>query len=246
MLKGKTALVTGASRGIGEAIALALGEAGATVIGTATTSAGADDISTFLTKKGILGKGVVLDVTEFATIPHVLQAIIEEWGAPLILVNNAAITKDNLFLRMGDEEWQAVMDTNLNSAFYVTKYCLKGMLKNRFGRIINVASIIGCTGNAGQSNYAAAKAGLMGFSKSLAQELAVRNITVNVVAPGFIATDMTKDLSPNIKEAIINKIPMKRMGTPEEVAAVVAFLASLKASYITGATFHVNGGMYMN
>lgn len=246
LLQNKIALVTGASRGIGQAIALALGQQGATVVGTATTQQGADNISALLEQHHLLGGGLVLNVAEQHSVESALAILKARWGMPVILVNNAAVTRDNLMLRMKDEEWNAVIDTNLHSIYRLTKSCLKDMLKNRWGRIISISSIVGVTGNPGQANYAAAKAGVIGFSKALAQEIASREITVNVVAPGFIDTDMTRQLSAEQKEQLLGKIPAGRLGQPEDVAAMVAFLASPQAAYITGQTIHVNGGMYMS
>ena len=246
MLKDNVALVTGASRGIGQAIALTLGKHQATVVGTATTPEGAEKISQYLKEHHISGQGMVLDVTNPASIQDVITAVGETYAPPAILVNNAAITRDNLMLRMKDEEWDSIIETNLSAIYRVTKACLKGMLKARYGRIISITSVVGFTGNPGQANYAAAKAGLVGFSKSLAQEVASRNITVNTVAPGFIETDMTRDLTAEHQALLLGRIPMGRMGQPEEIADAVAFLASPQAGYITGTTLHVNGGMYMN
>lgn len=244
-IKGKVALITGASRGIGAAIALELGQAGATIIGTATSTSGADKISGMLAEHNLLGRGYVLDVTQPAAINDLLSTINADFDPVTILVNNAGITRDNLLLRMKDQEWDDIINTNLNSVYRVTKACLRGMLKLRWGRIITISSVVACTGNAGQANYAAAKAGIIGFSKSIAKEIASRNITVNVVAPGFISTDMTLGMTEEQNSALLSSIPMDRMGTPAEVASAVAFLASQKASYITGETLHVNGGMYM-
>lgn len=241
----RIALVTGASRGIGKGIALALGKEGATVIGTATTDEGANKITENFKAAGIKGEGMKLNVTDLASIDEVMEKIKTRFGAPTILVNNAAVTQDNLFLRMKEEEWLKVMDTNLTSIFRLTKACVRDMLKARFGRIITIGSIVGTTGNAGQTNYSAAKAGLIGFSKSLAQEIGSRNITVNVISPGFIDTDMTRDLPEENRKALFEKIPMQRLGQPEDIAAAVVFLASDGAGYITGQTLHVNGGMYM-
>lgn len=238
-------LITGASRGLGAAIADKLGEMGGTVIGTATSQPGADAISARLKSKGIQGKGVILDVTSDESVSKVMDTITEEFGAVGILVNNAGITRDTLMMRMKDEDWDAILDTNLKSAFRMSKACLRGMMKSKFGRIVNISSIVGTTGNAGQANYAAAKAGLVGFSRSLAQEVATRNITVNVVAPGFIQTDMTDTLDEKQKEALMRNIPMARLGQPEDIAGAVAFLVSPLADYITGTVLHVNGGMYM-
>lgn len=242
---GKVALVTGASRGIGQAIALSLAQQGATVIGTATTEAGAEKISQAFAAAGVQGIGLALNVAQAASIEATLAKIKAQFGMPTILVNNAAITQDNLMLRMKDEEWDTVIETNLNSIFRVTKACLRDMLKARWGRIISIGSVVGATGNPGQVNYAAAKAGLVGFTKALAQEVGSRAITVNAVAPGFIDTDMTRSLPEEHRTALLQRIPMQRLGTAEEIAAVVTFLASESAAYITGQTLHVNGGMYM-
>lgn len=242
-LDGKVALVTGASRGIGKAIATQLAQQGATFIGTATSENGAQAISDYLSEFG--GKGFALNVTEKESVDTTLKAINEAFGSIDILVNNAGITRDNLLMRMKDDEWQAIMDTNLTSIFSLSKAVLRGMMKKRFGRIVSIGSVVGCAGNAGQANYAAAKAGVIGFSKSLAREVASRGITVNVVAPGFIDTDMTKALSDEQREAIFKDIPANRLGQPEEIAATVSFLVSTGAAYITGETIQVNGGMYM-
>ncbi|HEX4869356.1 MAG TPA: 3-oxoacyl-ACP reductase FabG [Moraxellaceae bacterium] len=244
-LAGKIALVTGASRGIGKAIALELARRGATVVGTATTPAGADAITAYLGEAGNAGRGVALDVADPASVEAALATIAAEVGAPLILVNNAGITRDNLMLRMKDEEWEAVINTNLNAIFRMSKACLKAMTRERWGRIINISSVVGSSGNPGQANYCAAKAGLEGFSRALAREIGSRNITVNAVAPGFIATDMTHVLPEEQKEKLLASIPAGRLGQPEDIAAAVGFLASAEASYITGVTLHVNGGMYM-
>lgn len=244
-LQDRVALVTGASRGIGKAIAKVLGELGATVIGTATSAQGAESISAYLKASGSEGCGMELDVTKTETIDTVLAEIEKSYSAPTILVNNAGITRDNLLLRMKDEEWQSVITTNLNAVYYLSKACIRPMMKNKWGRIINISSVVGSMGNPGQVNYAAAKAGLIGFSKSLAQEIGSRNITVNVVSPGFIDTDMTRSLPDAQKEILFNHIPLQRLGDANEVAAAVAFLASEAAAYITGHTLHVNGGMYM-
>ena len=241
-LEGKIALVTGASRGIGRAIAELLVERGATVIGTATSEGGAAAISEYL---GENGKGLALNVTDVESIEATLKTINDEFGAIDILVNNAGITRDNLLMRMKDDEWQSIIDTNLTSIFTLSKAVLRGMMKKRFGRIVNIGSVVGSAGNAGQANYAAAKAGVIGFSKSMAREVASRGITINVVAPGFIDTDMTKALSDDQREAIFKDIPANRLGEPDEIAATVAFLVSSGAAYITGETIHVNGGMYM-
>jgi len=245
-LENEVALVTGASRGIGQQIAMALGAKGATVIGTATSDAGADKISAYLKEHEIKGIGMSLDVTQPENIDAVLAAIADQFGAPGILVNNAGITRDNLLMRMKDEEWDSIMDTNLTSVYRMSKACIKTMMKARKGRIINITSVVGVTGNAGQTNYAAAKAGIIGFTKSLARELGSRNITVNAVAPGFIDTDMTRALSDEQRQTLSKQIPLNRLGNPDEVAYAVAFLASPQAAYITGETLHVNGGMYMN
>lgn len=244
-LIGKVALVTGASRGIGHAIALALAHAGATVVGTATTREGADKITHAFKHANVTGCGMVLNVADSASIEQVMTAIKESYGMPTILVNNAAVTQDNLFMRMKEEEWATVIETNLTSIFRVSKACIRDMLKARWGRIINVGSVVGTTGNAGQVNYASAKAGLIGFSKSLAQEIGSRDITVNVIAPGFIDTDMTRELPEEQRKLLLDKIPMQRMGKPEDIASAVVFLASDAAGYITGQTLHVNGGMFM-
>lgn len=245
-LQNQIALVTGATRGIGQAIAMELAQHGATVIGTATTPEGAEKISTAFKQANLNGEGLLLNITDPVSIENLLTTIKEKFGAPSILINNAGITRDNLMLRMKDEEWEAVIDTNLTAIYRLTKLCLKDMLKARFGRIISISSVVGATGNAGQANYAAAKAGVIGFSKSLAQEIASRNVTVNVVAPGFIETDMTKVLSDEQKSALLNNIPAARMGQANEIAHACSFLASPAAAYITGHTLHVNGGMYMN
>jgi len=245
-LEGKVALVTGATRGIGRAIALSLGEQGATVVGTATSENGAETISSFLNEAGINGKGVMLNVTDADAIEAVVSAIETEFGAPDVLVNNAGITRDNLLMRMKDEEWDDIINTNLTPIFKLSKRCLRAMTKARWGRIITITSVVGAMGNAGQSNYAAAKAGVIGFSKSLAREVGARGITVNTVAPGFIDTDMTSGLAEAHKTALLEQVPVKRLGEPEEIAAAVTFLASPSAAYITGETLHVNGGMYMS
>lgn len=239
---GKVALVTGASRGIGKAIATTLAAQGAKVVGTATSESGAVAISDYL---GDAGKGMVLNVAEQSSIEATLAAIKEEFGEIDILVNNAGITRDNLLMRMKDDEWQSILDTNLTSIFRMSKAVLRPMMKKRNGRIINIGSVVGSSGNPGQTNYAAAKAGLIGFTKSMAREIASRGITVNVVAPGFIDTDMTKALNDDQKAAIMKDVPAERLGKPEEIAATVAFLASDNAAYITGETIHVNGGMFM-
>lgn len=241
-LEGKIALVTGASRGIGRAIAEQLVSRGATVIGTATSENGATAIGDYL---GENGKGLALNVTDAESIAAVLKTINDEFGAIDILVNNAGITRDNLLMRMKDDEWMDILDTNLTSIFRLSKAVLRGMMKKRNGRIINVGSVVGTMGNAGQTNYAAAKAGVIGFTKSMAREVASRGITVNTVAPGFIETDMTKALNDEQRAATLSSVPAGRLGDPKEIAAAVVFLASPEAAYITGETLHVNGGMYM-
>jgi 3-oxoacyl-[acyl-carrier protein] reductase len=245
MLKGEIALVTGASRGIGRAIAMALAEQGAAVVGTATTESGAQAIEQALTGAGHQGLGLVLNVSDSASVEAALAQITERLGAPTILVNNAGITRDNLLMRMKDAEWDAVIDTNLTSLYRLSKGCLRAMTKARKGRIINIASVVGSMGNAGQTNYAAAKAGMMGFTKSLAREVGSRGITVNCVAPGFIDTDMTKELPEAHRQTLLGAIPLGRLGQPEEIAGAVVFLASPGGAYITGETLHVNGGMHM-
>ena len=245
-LNEKVALVTGASRGIGAAIAEQLGKAGAIVIGTATTESGAEKISAKFAEQGIRGVGKVLNVTDADSVANLLKEVGDEFGAPSILVNNAGVTKDNLLMRMSDEEWFDVINTNLSAIYRLSKGVLRGMMKARWGRIINISSVVGAMGNPGQSNYAATKAGVAGFARSLAAEVGSRNITVNTVAPGFIDTDMTKDLAEDHKQQLLSRIPLARLGSPEEIASVVLFLASDAASYITGETIHVNGGMYMS
>lgn len=240
--EGKIALVTGASRGIGRAIAEKLVALGATVIGTATSESGAAAISEYL---GAKGKGFALNVTDSASIDQVLEKIRAEFGEIDILVNNAGITRDNLLMRMKEDEWQDILDTNLSSIFRLSKAVMRSMMKKRYGRIITIGSVVGTMGNAGQANYAAAKAGLIGFSKSLAREIASRGITVNVVAPGFIETDMTRALTEDQRAGILSQVPANRLGDADEIASAVAFLASDEAAYITGETLHVNGGMYM-
>lgn len=244
--KARVALVTGASRGIGRAIASALAEQGIIVIGTATTQAGADKITATFAEKNLTGSGFVLNVTSQDSIDACLAFIKENYTAmPTILVNNAAVTEDNLLMRMKEDEWDKVIATNLSAVYRITKACIRDMLKARWGRIINIGSVVGSTGNLGQVNYAAAKAGVLGFTKSLAQEVGTRDITVNAIAPGFIDTDMTRDLPEEHRTLLLQRIPMQRMGQPEEIAAAVLFLASDAAGYITGQTLHVNGGMYM-
>ena len=245
-LEGKVALVTGATRGIGRAIAIRLGEQGATVIGTATSDAGAQTISDFLKEANITGTGVVLNVTDSDSIESVVTDIESRFSAPDILVNNAGITRDNLLMRMKDDEWNDIIETNLTPIYKLSKRCLRAMTKARWGRIVTITSVVGVMGNAGQTNYAAAKAGVIGFSKSLAREVGARGITVNTVAPGFIDTDMTSSLPEAHKTALLEQVPVKRLGEPQEIAAAVSFLASQDAGYVTGETLHVNGGMYMN
>lgn len=244
-IKDKVALVTGASRGIGAAIADQLGAAGAIVIGTATSEAGAERISARLQEQGLAGAGMVLDVTSADSLAEVLAQIKAQFGEPAIVVNNAGITQDNLLMRMSDAEWSQVIDTNLSSVFRLSKAVLRGMMKARWGRIINISSVVGAMGNPGQTNYAASKAGMAGFARSLAAEVGSRGITVNTVAPGFIDTDMTQALAEDQRKVLQEKIPLGRLGRPEEIAAVVVFLASEAGSYVSGETIHVNGGMYM-
>ncbi|MEC5396922.1 3-oxoacyl-ACP reductase FabG [Uliginosibacterium sp. H1] len=244
-LQGQVALVTGASRGIGREIALVLGRAGATVIGTATSESGAAAISAALTEAGVSGRGLMLNVTDATACEAAIAGIEKEFGTVGVLVNNAGITRDNIAMRMKDDEWDAVMDTNLKAVFRMSRLVMRGMMKARTGRIINITSVVGSSGNAGQANYAAAKAGVGGMTRALARELGSRNITVNCVAPGFIDTDMTRELPDAQRDALQGQIALGRLGRPEEIAAVVAFLASPAASYVTGATLHVNGGMYM-
>ena len=244
MLEGKIVLVTGATRGIGKAIALTLGSSGATVIGTATSKAGAENISKMLVDNQILGKGIVLDVKDNDQISSLGEDIKKDFGSIDILVNNAGITRDNILLRMKEDEWEDIINTNLSSVYKMSKSVLRGMIKKRSGRIISITSVVGAMGNAGQTNYAAAKAGIMGFTKSLAREVGVRGVTVNAIAPGFIETDMTDKLPEDQKVALTSQIPMGRLGTANEVAQAVLFLAADSGSYITGQTLHVNGGMY--
>lgn len=244
-LNDQVAIVTGASRGIGKAIALSLGNAGAFVIGTATSEKGAAAITEYMNAAGIKGTGSVLNVADGNSVDAFIKDVGSAHGAPTILVNNAGITRDNLSMRMSVDEWDDVINTNLTSVFRMSKAVMRGMMKARTGRIISIASVVGAMGNAGQANYAAAKAGIMGFSKSLAREVASRGITVNVVAPGFIATDMTNVLSDEHKQNLLTQVPMNRLGTPEEIAASVLFLAGESGAYMTGQTLHVNGGMYM-
>ncbi len=245
VLDNELAVVTGASRGIGKAIAEALGKAGAKVIGTATSEKGAEGITAFFGENGIAGEGRVLDISDKANIDAFLKGVSDDHGAPTVLVNNAGITRDNLLMRMKDEEWDDVINTNLSSIFHLSKGVMRGMMKAKWGRIINIASVVGLVGNPGQANYCAAKAGIVGFSKSMAREIGSRNITVNVVAPGFIDTDMTRDLPEENRNAMLAQVPLGRLGQPEDIAQAVLFLASPGAGYITGETINVNGGMYM-
>ena len=242
----KITLVTGASRGIGQAIALKLGQLGAIVIGTATTESGANTINQYLEKAGAKGMGITLNVNDTGQINNTIQIIREKFGEVEILINNAGVTRDNLLVRMKDEEWDEIIETDLKSVFRLSRAVLRAMMKARYGRIINISSVVGAMGNMGQTNYAAAKAGIFGFSKSLAREVGSRNITVNCVAPGFIDTDMTRALADELQQNLIQHVPLGRLGRPEEVASAVAFLASSAAGYITGTTLHVNGGMYMD
>lgn len=245
-LEGQVALVTGASRGIGRAVAIALGKAGAVVVGTATSAAGAVDIEGALAAEAIEGAGLALDVTDSQACEAAIGALEKRFGPVAILVNNAGITRDNLAMRMKDDEWDAVIDTNLKAVFRMSRLVMRGMMKARHGRIINITSVVGSSGNPGQANYAAAKAGVAGMSRALARELGSRNITVNCVAPGFIDTDMTRALPEAARDALVGQIAAGRLGRPEEIAAAVLFLASGEASYVTGTTIHVNGGMYMS
>ena len=244
-MENEVALVSGASRGIGQAIALSLGKNGATVIGTATSEKGADNITQYLQENGVKGQGMVLNVTDQSSIDEVLAKMKDNYGMPSILINNAGITRDNLLMRMKDDEWDAIIQTNLTSIYKLSKACLRAMMKAKKGRIISIASVVGLTGNPGQTNYSAAKAGIFGFTKSLAREVGSRGITVNAVAPGFIDTDMTRALADETKEALLSQIPLNRLGQAQEIADAVTFLASDNASYITGETINVNGGMYM-
>ena len=244
-LEGRVVLVTGASRGIGLATALAFGRAGAVVIGTATTEGGGQNITSLLAESDVRGQGMVLDVTCGDACVAIVKAITAEYGAPQVLVNNAGITRDNIFMRMKNDEWDKVLDTNLGSIFRMSKAVIRGMTKGRWGRIINISSVVASMGNRGQVNYAASKSGIEGFSRSLAREVGSRNITVNTVAPGFINTDMTRSLSDDLRDDLLKQIPVERLGEAEDIASVVAFLASDGAGYITGETLHVNGGMYM-
>lgn len=245
-MENKITLVTGASRGIGQAIALRLGQLGAVVVGTATTESGANSINQYLEKAGIKGIGITLNVNNTEQINDTIRTIRDKFGEVEILVNNAGITHDNLLVRMKDEEWDEIIETDLKSVFRLSRAVLRAMMKARYGRIINISSVVGAMGNMGQTNYAAAKAGIFGFSKSLAREVGSRNITVNCVAPGFIDTDMTRSLADEFQQNLIQHVPLGRLGRPEEVASAVAFLASSAAGYITGTTLHVNGGMYMD
>ena len=245
MLTDKVVLVTGASRGIGRSIAETLGQSGATVIGTATSDSGADAITAYFSEMGVQGVGKKLNVADPDSIATVLKEISDEYGAIGVLVNNAGITRDNLLMRMKDDEWDDIINTNLSSVFRLSKACLRGMMKARSGRIISIASVVGATGNAGQCNYAAAKAGIVGFSKSLAREVGSRGITVNVVAPGFIDTDMTKALTDEQRDSMASTIPLGALGQPKDIANAVLFLASDMGNYVTGETLHINGGMHM-
>lgn len=245
-IDGKVALVTGATRGIGKAIALQLASQGAIVVGTATSDSGAQAITQALKDAGNAGTGMVLNVSDSESVDATLKAIAEAFGAPTILVNNAGITRDNLLMRMKNDEWDDVVNTNMSSIFRMSKGCLRGMTKARWGRVINISSVVGSMGNMGQANYAAAKAGVEGFSRAMAREVASRNVTVNSIAPGFIATDMTEALGTEQKDALRKQIPLQRLGAPEDIANIVGFLASDAGAYITGETIHVNGGMYMS
>ena len=244
--KSQIALVTGASRGIGKAIAIELASRDLMVVGTATTIEGSNKISSYLKDMNVWGIGMTADVADDESVENLLGEISEKFGTPAVLVNNAGITRDNLLMRMKVDEWHSVIDTNLNSMFRVTKLCLKGMTKARWGRIINVSSVVSASGNPGQTNYAASKAGIEGFTRSLAKEIGSRGITVNAVAPGFIDTDMTSSLAEAQVESLLNQIPLGRLGKPEEIASLIGFLVSQDANYITGETIHVNGGMFMS
>jgi len=244
-MENEIVLISGASRGIGRAIALSLGKKGATVIGTATSESGAQNIAKYLDENRVKGSGEVLNVTDQASIDALLNSVTEKFGAPTILVNNAGITRDNLLMRMKEDEWDDIIDTNLSSIYRLSKACLRSMMKARSGKIVNIASVVAQTGNPGQCNYAAAKSGMIGFSKALAREVASRGITVNCVAPGFIETDMTHELPEKQKEALLQSIPLNRLGRPEEIAGAVEYLTSPTGNYITGETINVNGGMYM-
>lgn len=244
-LKNKIALVTGASRGIGKAIAIELGKAGATIIGADIDAEKAAEIDLFLKEHNLTGRGIVLDVTSQNSLDEALTLIKNQYGSPEILINNAGITRDNLAMRMKSEEWNAVIETNLNAVFKVSQACLRDMIKARSGRIINISSVVAATGNFGQSNYTAAKAGVIAFGKSLAREVATRGITVNTISPGYIETAMTQKLTAEQKQAILSNVPLQRVGLPEDIAYAVVFLASARANYITGTTLHINGGMYM-
>jgi 3-oxoacyl-[acyl-carrier protein] reductase len=245
-LTNEVALVTGASRGIGQAIALALGRAGATIVGTATSEGGAERITATFREAGLSGRGMVLNVTDSEQIQALVKAVGDEYGAPTVLVNNAGITRDNLMMRMKDDEWDSIIDTDLSSVYRMSKACLRGMMKARRGRIINIASVVGLMGNAGQCNYAAAKAGILGLTKSLAREVGPRGITVNTVAPGFVATDMTDELNQEQKDALLGQTPLGKLGSPDDIAAAVVYLASPAAGFVTGETLNVNGGLYMS
>ncbi|AUL99739.1 3-oxoacyl-ACP reductase [Rhodocyclaceae bacterium] len=245
-MEGQIALVTGASRGIGRAVLMELGRLGATVVGTATSESGATEIDRAISEAGFKGAGRVLDVTDAAACEALVGEVEKRFGAVTVLVNNAGITRDNIAMRMKDEEWDAVLDTNLKAVFRMSRLVMRGMMKARYGRIVNITSVVGSAGNPGQANYAAAKAGVAGMSRALARELGSRNITVNCVAPGFIDTDMTRALPEAARDALLGSIALGRLGRPEEIAAAVAFLASPAAAYITGTTLHVNGGMYMS
>lgn len=244
-MDNELALVTGASRGIGRAIALALGSKGARVVGTATSQQGAEKISEFFKQNSIQGMGLKLDVTDQSSIDEMFATMGNSYGSPSILVNNAGITQDNLLVRMKEQEWDNVINTNLSSVYRLSKACMRSMMKARKGRIITISSVVGLSGNAGQTNYAAAKAGILGLTKSLAREVGLRSITVNAIAPGFIDTDMTKQLSDDQRETLCKNIPLQRLGQPEDIAAAVVFLASTEAGYISGETLNVNGGLYM-